>query len=1139
MSGPIISSIITSWGTVLNITETSIDQTVAVNTSSVEDGQAITITLNNQTYIGTILNNSASVTIPTANLQALTNDTLYTLTADVSNFAGIAAPQVSTTFNVDTTAPVITLTGSASITVEKGDTYIDAGATASDYNGVDLTSSIVVSNPVNMNIVGTYTITYNVSDLSGNAATQVSRTVIVQDTTAPVIISFTTTTVTGYYREGTSIPITANMSEIIVSGSSIDITLNTTDIVTLTASANGTTMNGTYTVSAGDNVSQLVVSSFTITNVSDLVGNNMTSTTVPSGSNMFSNKVIVIDTIAPTLISFTTSTATGNYKAGRNIPITANMSETIVSGSSINVTLNTLDVITLTASVDGTTMAGTYIVGASTNISQLEVSSFTITNVSDLAGNSMTNTTVPSGSNMFSNKVIVIDTVVPTITSFTMSDYALKIGDTSNVSIIFSEAVTNFSNSNVTIPNGTLSTLTTSNSGITWTAIYTPTANRTAPTNVLTINNTYTDLAGNAGTSSSTSNFTIDTIAPTITSFTTTTATGYYKVGAIIPIMANTLETIVSGSSINVTLNTSNIITLTASADGTTMTGTYTVSAGDNVSQLVVSSYTITNVSDLAGNSMTSTIVPSGSNMFSSKVIVIDTTAPIITSFTTTTAAGNYKAGISIPITANTSETIISGSSINVLLNTSITVTLTSSANGTTMNGTYTVSAGTNVSQLAVSSFTITSVSDLAGNNMTSTTIPSGSSNMFSSKVIVIDTIAPTISIDTLSLSWGSNLNTVEASASKSITATTSGAENGQVVTFVLNSKSYTSTISTNSASASIPSVDLQALTTGSTYTVTANVSDLAGNAATQVSTSFTVDFVSPTLLTSYPANNNKLISITSKIILTFSDIVYYGPGSITIWNYSTGIVYDTITSSKYSGTGTTKITVTLNNNLINNTKYYINIGSDVFKDINDNYYNGISNNYTLVFTTAIAGRSGSKITREANNSTNEISDIFTSNTDSTQYAIGLNDSNNKYTIASGSALAYNPLLTLENTGNMTLTGNLTCTETNVVSDIRIKENIYKLENVLPKINKLRGIYYNLKADTNKHKYIGFIAQEVEEDFPELVNFNDNLGIKTVNYAQFTSVLLEGMNEMTCIINNLSNKIEKLEDELKELKNNK
>jgi hypothetical protein len=989
---------------------------------------------------------------------------------------------------------------------------------------------------VDNTLTSSNTIKFRIIDTAGNSGLVASQTITI-DTATPTITSFSTTTTTGYYKEGTTIPITANISETILSGSSISVTLNTLDIITLTAPADGTTMTGTYIVSASTNISQLEVTSFTIINVNDLAGNSMTSTILPAGSNMFSNKIIVIDTVAPILTSFTTTTAAGNYKSGRNISITANISETILSGSSISVTLNTLDDITLTAPADGTTMTGIYIVSASTNISQLEVSSFVIKNVSDLAGNSMTNTTIPSGSsNMFSSKVIVIDTIPPTIISFTMSDYALKIGDTSYVYIEFSEAVTNFSNSNVTIPNGTLSTLTTSDGGINWTAIYTPKSNITAPTNVLTINNTYTDLAGNAGSSISTSIFTIDTLAPTITSFTTTTATGYYKVGAIIPITANTLETIVSGSSINVTLNTSNIITLTASADGTTMIGTYTVSTGNNTSKLAVSSFTIINVSDLAGNNMISTTVPNGSNMFSSKVIVIDTTAPIITSFTTSKTTGNYKAGVIIPITANTSETIVSGSSIIVTLNTSTTIILTASVNGTTMNGTYTVSAGDNISQLAVSSFMITNVSDLAGNNMTNTTIPNGSSNMFSSKVIVIDTIAPTISINTLSLSWGSNLNTVEASASRSITATTTGVENDQIVTFTLNSRTYTGTISSNIATATISSTYLQALTNGTTYTVTANVSDLAGNAAIQASTSFTVDFISPTLLTSYPVNNNKSISISSKIILTFSDIVYFGLGSITIWNNTTGVVYDTITSSKYSGSGTTKITVTLNKNLINETKYYIKIGSDVFKDINDNYYNGISNNYTLVFTTVIIGKSGSRITREVNNSTNEISDIFTSNTDSTQYAVGLNDSNNKYTIASGSAVTYNPLLTLTNTGNMTLTGDITCTETNVVSDIRIKENIYNLENVLPKINKLRGVYYNLKADTKKHKYIGFIAQEIENDFPELVNFNDNLGIKTVNYAQFTSVLLEGMKEMTFIINNLSNKIEKLENELKELK---
>ena len=87
----------------------------------------------------------------------------------------------------DTTAPVISILGSTSVTVEKGDVYTDAGATALDYNNVNLTSDIVVENPVDMSTPGTYTVTYNVKDSSNNSAVQVTRTVIVQDTTIPVI----------------------------------------------------------------------------------------------------------------------------------------------------------------------------------------------------------------------------------------------------------------------------------------------------------------------------------------------------------------------------------------------------------------------------------------------------------------------------------------------------------------------------------------------------------------------------------------------------------------------------------------------------------------------------------------------------------------------------------------------------------------------------------------------------------------------------------------------------------------------------------------------------------------------------------------------------------------------------------------
>ncbi|MFC1801965.1 DUF5011 domain-containing protein [Patescibacteria group bacterium] len=79
----------------------------------------------------------------------------------------------------DTTSPVITLTGSSSVTVNQGATYNDNGATATDDVDGDITSNITTVNPVNTSIPATYTVTYNVSDAADNPATQVTRTVTV------------------------------------------------------------------------------------------------------------------------------------------------------------------------------------------------------------------------------------------------------------------------------------------------------------------------------------------------------------------------------------------------------------------------------------------------------------------------------------------------------------------------------------------------------------------------------------------------------------------------------------------------------------------------------------------------------------------------------------------------------------------------------------------------------------------------------------------------------------------------------------------------------------------------------------------------------------------------------------------------
>ncbi|MCH2104932.1 MAG: beta-propeller fold lactonase family protein [Planctomycetes bacterium] len=81
----------------------------------------------------------------------------------------------------DLNAPVITLLGDPSVTHELGTPYVDAGATATDEEDGDLTADIVVGGDVNEAVLGSYTLTYNVTDSAGNEADQVTRVVVVFD----------------------------------------------------------------------------------------------------------------------------------------------------------------------------------------------------------------------------------------------------------------------------------------------------------------------------------------------------------------------------------------------------------------------------------------------------------------------------------------------------------------------------------------------------------------------------------------------------------------------------------------------------------------------------------------------------------------------------------------------------------------------------------------------------------------------------------------------------------------------------------------------------------------------------------------------------------------------------------------------
>ena len=107
--------------------------------------------------------------------------------------------------------------------------------------------------------------------------------------------------------------------------------------------------------------------------------------------------------------------------------------------------------------------------------------------------------------------------------------------------------------------------------------------------------------------------------------------------------------------------------------------------------------------------------------------------------------------------------------------------------------------------------------------------------------------------------------------------------------------------------------------------------------------------------------------------------------------------------------------------------------------------------------------------------------------------------------------------------GNLLVTGIITATDFNSASDIRLKENIQKIDNPIDKIIKIDGVRFDWKVD-NKPS-MGVIAQNIEEVLPELVNGDDS---KTVNYNGIIGLLIECVKTQQEQINDLNKRLDEL-----------
>lgn len=108
---------------------------------------------------------------------------------------------------------------------------------------------------------------------------------------------------------------------------------------------------------------------------------------------------------------------------------------------------------------------------------------------------------------------------------------------------------------------------------------------------------------------------------------------------------------------------------------------------------------------------------------------------------------------------------------------------------------------------------------------------------------------------------------------------------------------------------------------------------------------------------------------------------------------------------------------------------------------------------------------------------------------------------------------------------NGSTTGKYTATGWTHSSDRRLKHEIKPLEGSLKKITQLRGVNYKFKKDKENKTQMGFIAQDAEPIFPEVVQ-TDEKGFKSMVYANLVAPLVEAVKELYGMFMDLFKRVE-------------
>lgn len=312
------------------------------------------------------------------------------------------------------------------------------------------------------------------------------------------------------------------------------------------------------------------------------------------GTGIATSDNYTIDTESPTATISLVRTA---LKAGETTEVTFTFSEAVTGFTTADVTAPNGALTGLSSSDGGVTWTATFTPNENVN----DVANLLVlhnTGLTDLAGN--------PGVGSTESVNFTIETVRPTAV-ITMNNTALKVGDTAQVTITFSEAVSGFDNTDLTIEGGALSPVSSQDGGVTWTATFTPTTNFQNASNVISLNMTgVRNASSNAGLASVESDpYGVDTARPTAT----------------IVVADNQLE----------------------AHETTTVTITFSeVVSGLNLSDLSVANGNLTHLSSSdGGKTWTATLTPTAQVTDATNLIILDTSL-------VTDGAGNSGAGIAI-----------------------------------------------------------------------------------------------------------------------------------------------------------------------------------------------------------------------------------------------------------------------------------------------------------------------------------------------------------------------------------------------------------------------------------------------------------------------------------------------------------